>query len=344
MNGVSAAGAAATALCLVACGHVNEKPSPGLLDSTANGTSCQTSGPGLTNCGANTESCCTSLLVTGGTFDRTYTSSASGATGEADPATVSGVRLDKYLVTVGRFRQFVRAVSGQDGGAGWMPPAGSGKHVHVNGGSGLNATTGGYEPGWVATDDAFIAPSDDDLACAETYSTWTSSAQAQENLPINCVNWYEAYAFCIWDGGFLPSAAEAEYAAAGGSQQREQPWGSADPGMGDQYAIYGCYYPSGLTGICTGATNIAPVGTATLGAGLWGQLDLTGELYGWSLDWYGTYADPCTDCVDTAMATYRVLWGGHFDGDTSSLLLPNPSTFDPSLRVYDVGVRCARAP
>jgi formylglycine-generating enzyme required for sulfatase activity len=36
----------------------------------------------------------------------------------------------------------------------------------------------------------------------------TSSAGSKENLPINCVNWWESYAFCIWDGGFLPSEAE----------------------------------------------------------------------------------------------------------------------------------------
>ena len=30
-----------------------------------------------------------------------------GPAGLADPATVSGLRLDKYLVTVGRFRQYV---------------------------------------------------------------------------------------------------------------------------------------------------------------------------------------------------------------------------------------------
>ena len=34
------------------------------------------------------------------------------ATGLADPATVSDFRLDKYDVTVGRFRQFVKAWNG----------------------------------------------------------------------------------------------------------------------------------------------------------------------------------------------------------------------------------------
>ena len=95
-----------------------------------------------------------------------------------------------------------------------------------------------------------MSPTSANLASCSPYSTWTNTASTQENLPINCVNWWESYAFCIWDGGFLPSESEWEYAAAGGSQQREYPWGSAAPGTGNQYAIcqYGidnCYYPSG---------------------------------------------------------------------------------------------------
>ena len=157
---------------------------------------------------------------------------------------MSTFRLDKYLVTVGRFRQFVAA---WNNGAGWLPAAGSGKHTHLNGGLGLanSGAAGTYETGWVATDDSEIAPTDANLDCDSAYNTWTSSAGTQENLPINCVNWWEAYAFCIWDGGFLPSEAEWEYAAAGGSQQREYPWGSTDPGTANLYAIYGCYYPTG---------------------------------------------------------------------------------------------------
>src|ERR1017187_1370713 len=168
--------------------------------STTTGTSCEgLSGPGLTDCGARSESCCTSLEVTGGTYYRTYTNSGTGATGLADPATVSGFRLDKYDVTVGRFRQFVGAWNG-----GWTPPAGLGKHVHVNGGQGLanGANPGTYEPGWMTTDNASVAPTDINLGICSPFSTWTSAPGVQETLPINCVNWWEAYAFCIWDGGF----------------------------------------------------------------------------------------------------------------------------------------------
>jgi formylglycine-generating enzyme required for sulfatase activity len=278
--------------------------------------------------------------VTGGTYYRTYTNSGSGPTDEADPATVSGFRLDKYLVTVGRFRQFVNAWN-----AGWTPPAGSGKHTYLNGGSGLNATGGGYEPGWVTSDNSNIAPTNANLACDSTYATWTTSAGSQENLPINCVNWCESYAFCIWDGGFLPSEAEWEYAAAGGSQQREYAWGTAAPGTANQYAIYGCDYPSGSAGSCAGVTNIAPVGFAPSGAGLWGQLDLAGNMWEWNLDWYATYA-ACTDCANLTSTSVRVARGDYFDGTGSVYLLPTYRGEDlaPTERILDLGLRCSRTP
>jgi sulfatase modifying factor 1 len=280
---------------------------------------------------------------------RTYTNSGSGSTGTADPATVSGFRLDKYLVTVGRFRQFVNA---WNNGAGYTPPAKSGKHTHLNGGLGLavgpNVNAGQtYEPGWATSDNGNIAPTNTNLACQSGgYDTWTTSRSSQENLPINCVTWPETYAFCIWDGGFLPRDAEWEYAAAGGSQQREYPWGSTAPTAApNKYAIYGCLYPSGSGG-CTGVTNIARVGTATLGAGLWGQLDLVGEVWTWNLDWYGdgSYTNPCTDCANLTPSFFRPVRSGNFLGATLDSRPPGRGCLTPMYRGSDDGFRCARTP
>ncbi|MGD0676225.1 MAG: SUMF1/EgtB/PvdO family nonheme iron enzyme [Polyangiaceae bacterium] len=164
------------------------------------------------------------------------------------------------------------------------------------------------------------------LSCNPPFDSWTTAAGTQENLPIICVNWYEAYAFCIWDGGFLPSEAEWEYAAAGGSEQREYPWGSTDPGTANQYAICGdgqgnCYYPTGTLAPCKDVANIARVGTATMGAGYSGQLDLAGEAWEWNLDWYATYVDPCSDYAYLTSASSRVGRGGSFY-NTAAVSLP----------------------
>jgi formylglycine-generating enzyme len=100
------------------------------------------------------------------------------------PATISGFRLDKYLVTVGRFRQFVGA---WNKGSGWLPSAGSGKHTHLNGGLGLvdiAAVSGTYEMGWDAIDwNPNVAPTDVNLTsnCQNSdYATWTPATGSHE--------------------------------------------------------------------------------------------------------------------------------------------------------------------
>jgi len=308
--------------------------------------------------------------VTAGTFYRVYDLSYDpgdgpalgpdgGPTGEASPASVSAFRLDKYVVTVGRFRQFVHALypdGGADAALAWTPAPGSGKHAHLNGGRGLavapNVPTGQtYEPGWAAADDAQIAPTEANLRCPGWPDswTWTTSVGPNENKPINCVNWYEAYAFCIWDGGFLPSEAEWEYVAAGGSEQRPYPWGPADAGVSDRYAIYGdavgdCFYPT--VGPCSGAINLAPVGTPALGAARWGQLDVTGEVTEWNLDWSSvSFAEPCRDCATlTQITPTRLGAGGSFDETVLGLLPATWEWISPTYRAAGIGIRCAREP
>jgi formylglycine-generating enzyme required for sulfatase activity len=314
----------------------------------------------MTDCGASKESCCTSLPVTGGTFYRTYNTPYydpttatyvpqlapdGGPTAEADPATVSTFSLDKYLVTVGRFRQFVNAWAG---GAGYLPPPGSGKHAYLNGGKGLVdvGTPGGYEPGWQQANNVGVVLTDTSLMSCMWPYTWTSAPGANEGLPMDCVDWFEAYAFCIWDGGFLPSQAEWDYAAAGGDEQRTYPWGSASPGTNNQYAIYGCYYPSGSAS-CTGLANIAPVGTAALGAGRWGQLDLVGEVGSWNVDGFTPFVTPCVDCGEFTFtsAPYEFCQGGYFSDPSKEFLYSATETLNyPAYRGYSVGFRCARAP
>jgi sulfatase modifying factor 1 len=305
-------------------------------DSDFAATTASMAGDGLDNCGpiAN-DVCARSLMVTGGTFYR--------GTGIYYPATVSDFRLDKYEVTVGRFRKFVDAWVG-----GWRPSAGSGKHTHLNGGAGLANTAGGNEPGWDAAWSSQLGTTkanwDTDLKCTGiSTDTWTSAADANERRPQNCLSWYDLHAFCIWDGGFLPSEAEWEYAAAGGSEERTYPWGAAAPGANPALAIYGCYYSP--TGSCPRVTNIAPVGTALAGASKTGQLDLAGSMWEWILDWYqDPYAVECNNCTNLTAAPSRGYRGGSFHERASDLPAARRNAYVATNRNFDRGGRCARAP
>ncbi|MBM4364485.1 MAG: SUMF1/EgtB/PvdO family nonheme iron enzyme [Deltaproteobacteria bacterium] len=208
-----------------------------------------------------------------------------------------------------------------------------------------------HEPGWDTAWNTHLHSSRSTwdgaaaLGCNPN-QTWTSPEGANENLPINCVNWFQAQAFCIWDGGFLPSEAEWNYAAAGGDEQRLYPWGAVAPGPNANLAVYGCYYNG--AGSCSGVTNIAPVGFASAGVGRYGQVDLAGNVYEWNLDWYVTPYPTTTSCNDCAYAplsaTGRVVRGGSFRDAAQLQRTTSRNGVGPSVRsIGDLGVRCARS-
>ena len=80
-------------------------------------------------CGVNaTDDCCNSPTVPGGIYFRSYDTAGDPWSGDMkSPATVSSFRLDKYEITVGRFRAFVAALQGTQA----SPPA-TGAGMHPN--------------------------------------------------------------------------------------------------------------------------------------------------------------------------------------------------------------------
>jgi sulfatase modifying factor 1 len=275
---------------------------------SAQGSSCL---GGLT---CNGESCCTSLLVPGGSYLR----------GGAYLATVSNFCLDKYEVTVGRFRKFVAAYNT------WIlghPVAGAGEHVP---GAGTGWQTAWAPP--VLPADAVTLQDANHLQCSGTQSTWTGG---DDNRPINCVSWYEAFAFCIWDEGRLATEAEWEYAAGHGDENRTYPWGIA-PEPSSTYAVFA-------------TSAAAAVGSVPAGNGYWGQADLAGNVFEWVFDWYGDpYVTPWVDRANTIQTTsYRVYRGGaYYDPatDVYNLAAAFRGAFTPEDRSSGSGIRCARAP
>jgi formylglycine-generating enzyme len=264
--------------------------------------------------------------------------------------------LDKYEVTVGRFRQFVAAYDAWHN-AGGNPQIGAEAHPKIPG--------SGWTESWVPFPNelpADAAALRNDLSCSETTQNWTSEAGANEAFPINCVSWFEAFAFCLWDGGRLPTEAEWEYAAAGGDENRLYPWGSAEPtGIDTVNALVG-----------QDKTLIGPrvaVGRAQAGAGRWGHLDLEGGLEEWIFDTYkyNAYGSdkngnpvPCDNCASTDPSPIdRVTRSGSWASTKEFLrsaarfaYAPNLATRDyswpnqesPSKPTAFLGVRCAYSP
>jgi len=91
------------------------------------------------------------------------------------------------------------------------------------------------------------------------------------------------------------------------------------------------------------------VGTATLGIGFWGQLDLAGNMAQWSLDSVvgdgPTYLTPCANCANFASTPYRMVQGSDFMTSNVNVLSPTYQSNDSATaRSYTTGIRCGRAP
>ena len=136
---------------------------------------------------------CGMVEVTGGTF-RMGQADAYGTGIDSMVVTVSGYAMDSHEVTVARFRRFweaghpeVTAPVPYPGGhqIDWLTPASFGR-------SGAQVV----EP------------------ATTNRCTWTAAAGDNETLPINCVSYYTALAFCVWDGGRLPTATELHRVSA----------------------------------------------------------------------------------------------------------------------------------
>ncbi|AUX36059.1 MULTISPECIES: SUMF1/EgtB/PvdO family nonheme iron enzyme [Sorangium] len=270
------------------------------------------------------ESCCASELVVGGTFNRSNDA--------AFPATVSDFQLDRFEVTLGRFRAFVDAYPGS------RPAAGAGAHPLIPG------------SGWDAEWEDRLPPDRAELLkglfcdSEETAWAWTDEPGANERLPMNCLSWYMAFAFCAWDGGRLPTEAELGYAAAGGAEQRPYPWSTSadDETLDRDHAVYACN-GSDVAGCVI--EDLLPVGSKSpQGDGLFEQADLAGGMWEWMLDYHGDYPPECVDCAVTTGGTERVMRGGGWRSAAEALHLSTRDHRSPTTRAAGIGARCAREP
>jgi formylglycine-generating enzyme required for sulfatase activity/tetratricopeptide (TPR) repeat protein len=92
--------------------------------------------------------------------------------------------------------------------------------------------------------------------------------------PMNCVTWDAADAYCRLLDARLPSEVELEYVARGGSEYLKYPWGDAAP---DEQL---CWKHPGTCKV----KSYPP--------GVFGLSDVSGNVWEWGADWYGSYPWP----------------------------------------------------
>jgi formylglycine-generating enzyme len=103
---------------------------------------------------------------------------------------LSAFRIDRYEVTNAQYREFLLA------NPSWLPTA-----------TPPPESNGSYLKDWSGA----------------TYPS------GEARRPVTYITWYAAEAYCWWRGGRLPTEAEWEYAASGGLDRPEFPWGNDAP-------------------------------------------------------------------------------------------------------------------
>lgn len=174
---------------------------------------------------------------------------------------------------------------------------------------------------------------------------------ADESQPIVWVTWDEAGAYCQWAGGRLPSAAEWEYAARGGTSAARYgkldaiAWYPDNSGKArlDSTSILGLRPDDYYTVLYENQNGPHRVGQKTPNA--FGLYDMLGNAAEWTADWYeeAYYTQsPSEDPRGPSSGESRELRGGAWDDAVWLIRVSGRGGAKPSFRTDTLGFRCVR--
>lgn len=166
---------------------------------------------------------------------------------------------------------------------------------------------------------------------------------AYGNFPVTYVSYEASVAYCLWvssqTGQVIGLPTEAQWEKAAGwdpttSTQREYPWGNSLPN------------PNLLRYVESPANRPAtPVGSYPKGASAYGALDMAGNVWEWTADWFdenyyrrtGVSLDPTGPITGIARVTRGGSWAR--EGRLAATTVRNPVR--PSTTSNELGFRCA---
>jgi len=155
----------------------------------------------------------------------------------------------------------------------------------------------------------------------KTYKLW--------NFPPSKVKW-------VANGYRLPTEAEWEYAARGGTTTRFYT-GSC---ISTDQANYNGNYPE--PGCPTGQNRGGTTVVGSFAANPWGLYDMAGNVWEWTWDWFGSYSSSAvTDPRGPDSGSNRAARGGAWDRTASEMRSESRNFDQPDIRGGSVGFRSA---
>ncbi|TYT25944.1 formylglycine-generating enzyme family protein [Luteimonas viscosa] len=148
-----------------------------------------------------------------------------------------------------------------------------------------------------------------------------SSIDGLEDHPVVHVAYADVEAYARWAGKQLPTEAEWEWAARGGNRDGEYAWGDElVPGGRHQANTWQGEFPwQNLAE--DGHVGTSPVGTYPANA--FGLVDMIGNVWEWTQDWYGTrQAEPATKACCIPGNPRGAARDASFDPAQPHLLIP----------------------